>query len=86
MAGLQALEGTITERTEFLIAAHMDAHAYRSNTLGGRARDRLRQSEDFDDLMLLQECDARGRVPGAIVRELAEALAFIKALADEDDF
>ena len=26
-AGLQALEGTITARTEFLIAHHMEAHA-----------------------------------------------------------
>ncbi len=33
-AGLQALEGTITERTETLIALHMDAHAYRDGTLG----------------------------------------------------
>ena len=85
LAGLQALEGPITERTESLIASHMEAHAYRANTLGARARDRLRRSEDFEDLMLLQECDARGRVPGAIVGELAVALAFIKALADEDD-
>jgi hypothetical protein len=85
LAGLQSLEGTITERTETLIAYHMDAHAYRNNTLGARARVRIQQSEDFEDLMLLQECDARGRVPGAIVCELAEALAYIKALADEDD-
>jgi HD domain len=85
LAGLQSLEGTITERTETLIAYHMDAHAYRNNTLGNRARVRLHQSEDFEDLMLLQECDARGRIPGAIVCELAEALAYIKALADEDN-
>ena len=85
LAGLQSLEGTITERTETLIAYHMDAHAYRDGTLGNRARVRLQQSEDFEDLMLLQECDARGRVPGAIVRDLAEALAYIKALADEDE-
>ena len=41
--------------------------------------------EEFEDLMLLQELDKKGRVPGAIVCELAEALAYIKALADEDD-
>ena len=85
LAGLQSLEGTITERTENLIAYHMDAHAYRDGTLGARARVRLQNSEDFEDLMLLRELDARGRVPGAIVGELAEALAYIKALADEDD-
>ena len=85
LAGLQALEGTITERTETLIALHMDALAYRAGTLGARARLRLEQSEEFDDLMLLRELDSRGRVPGAIVCEVVEALAFIRDLADEDD-
>src|SRR5262249_29757073 len=36
--GLSALEGLITERTQFLIAHHMDAHAYRAGTLGARLR------------------------------------------------
>jgi len=85
LAGLQALEGTITERTETLIALHMDALAYRDGTLGARARARLRQSEEFDDLMLLRELDARGRIPGAIVCELEEALEYIRTLADESD-
>ncbi len=85
LAGLQSLEGTITERTETLIAYHMEAHAYQAGTLGARARVRLQNSEDFEDLMLLRELDKKGRVPGAIVCELAEALAYIKTLADEDD-
>ena len=84
-AGLQALEGTITERTEALIAGHMEALAYRSNTLGARARVRLQNSEHFEDLMLLRECDSRGRVPGAIVCELAEALDYLRGLEDELD-
>jgi hypothetical protein len=84
-AGLQALEGTITARTETLIALHMDALAYRDGTLGARARSRLRKSEEFDDLMLLRELDSRGRQPGALVCELAEALDYIRALADESD-
>jgi len=64
----------------------------RPESSGGRgtlcfapATRRLQQSEDFENLRLLQECDARGRVPGAIVCELAKALAFIKALAVEND-
>jgi HD domain len=85
LAGLQSLEGTLTERTETLIAYHMDAHAYRAGTLGARARVRLQNSEEFEDLMLLRELDKRGRVPGAIVCELAEALDYIMALAAEDD-
>jgi hypothetical protein len=84
-AGLQALEGTITERTETLIALHMDALAYREGTLGARARTRLEQSEEFDDLMLLRELDSKGRQPGAIVCELEEALEYIRDLADEYD-
>lgn len=84
-AALQALEGTITERTEALIAHHMDALAYRNGTLGARKRARLEQSDVFDDLMLLRELDVRGRQPGAIVCELAEALDFIRDLAMEED-
>ncbi|WP_337173288.1 HD domain-containing protein [Paludisphaera sp.] len=84
-AGLQALEGTITPRTETLIALHMDALAYRQGTLGARARLRLTQSEEFDDLMLLRELDSRGRVPGAEVCELDEALEYIRELAQEDE-
>jgi predicted HD phosphohydrolase len=82
-AALQALEGAIPERTARLIAHHMDAQAYRAGTLGARARVRLQQMEDFDDLMLLLECDRRGRVPGAIVVELSEALDSIRALEEE---
>jgi predicted nucleotidyltransferase len=82
-AALQALEGSITERTEFLIAHHMDAFAYRQGTLGARARLRLQESEEFDDLMLLRELDSRGRLRGAVVCELAEALEYLRGLDDD---
>ncbi len=85
LAALQALEGTITERTETLIALHMDALAYRDGTLGARARARLEQSEEFEDIMLLRELDCRGRQPGAVVCEVAEALEYIRELEDESD-
>jgi predicted nucleotidyltransferase len=84
-AALQALEGAITERTATLIAHHMEAQAYREGTLGHRARTRLRQLPEFDDLMLLSELDAQGRVPGAIVCELSEALAAIRELDEAQD-
>lgn len=84
-AGLQALEGTITERTEALIAGHMDALYYVKGTLGGRARQRLRESEHFDDLMLLRALDTKGRVPGAIVPEVSEALNIIRRLDDAEE-
>ncbi len=84
-AALQALEGTITPRTETLIALHMDALAYVQGTLGARARLRLERSEEFDDVMLLRELDTRGRVPGADVCELEEALEFVRELALENE-
>ncbi len=85
LAALQALEGTITDRTTTLIALHMDALAYRDGTLGARARARLEQSEEFEDIMHLRELDCRGRQPGAVVCELAEALEYIRELEDESD-
>jgi hypothetical protein len=62
----------------------MDAHAYHAGTLGHRARERLRRSADFDDLMLLRELDAAGRRRGAAVGTVAEALAYVRALEDEE--
>jgi hypothetical protein len=79
-AGLAALEGTITDRTQFLIAHHMDAHAYRDGSLGHRAKERLSASDDFDDLMLLQELDRAGRRRGVEVCTVAEALAYVRSL------
>jgi predicted nucleotidyltransferase len=83
-AGLQALEGALTPRAGFLIAHHMEAHALRRGALGRRAERRLRAAEDFDDLMLLRDLDDRGRVSGALVCTLEEALDFLRALEEEN--
>ncbi|MBI3407711.1 MAG: tRNA adenylyltransferase [Planctomycetes bacterium] len=80
-AALSVLEGLITERTRFLIEHHMDALEYKAGTLGARLRGQLEASEDFEDLMLLRELDSAGRVPGAIVGTVDEALGFIKEVA-----
>ena len=74
----------ISERTAWLIAHHMDAQAYRDGELGHRARIRLQQSEWFDDLLLLHELDRRGRVRGAFVCELDEALDEIRGMNPDD--
>jgi predicted HD phosphohydrolase len=79
-AGLEALEGFITERTAWLIEHHMLAHQLAEGTLGLRARRRLQQSEYFDDLVLLGECDRAGRQPGAQAPELDEALDYLRGL------
>jgi hypothetical protein len=83
-AGLEALDGLLTERTQFLIAHHMDAQLLKAGKLGGKSKRELQASEDFEDLMLLRECDDRGRVPGAIVGTLDEALDYLKELEREN--
>jgi len=79
-AGLEALDGFITERTSWLIEHHMLAHELAAGTLGARARRRLEQSEHFEDLMLLGECDRAGRRPGVEAPELDEAIAYLREL------
>jgi predicted nucleotidyltransferase len=79
-AGLQALDGLITERTRFFIEHHMHAHDYRDGKLGARLRRELEASPDFEELMLLHECDVSGRVSGADVGTLDEALDYLREL------
>ena len=80
-AALEALDGFLTERTAWFIAHHMEAHALRDGTLGVRARHRLEESEDFEELKLLGECDRAGRVRGAQVPDLDEALDYLRELS-----
>lgn len=79
-AGLQALDGLITPRTAWLIENHMLAQEYKAGTLGHRQRLRLEASDDFEDLLVLRELDNRGRVPGAHVGTVDEALDFLREL------
>jgi predicted HD phosphohydrolase len=79
-AGLDALNGFITERTAWLIEHHMLAHQLADGKLGARARRRLEQSEHFDDLVLLGECDRAGRQAGVEAPELNEALDYLREL------
>lgn len=80
-AGLEALEGFITERTAWLIENHMLGHAVLDGSIGARARRRLQQSESYDELLLLSRCDRAGRVAGVEAPELDEALDFVRELA-----
>src|SRR5438874_5993741 len=79
-AGLSALDGLITERTRFFIEHHMHAHDYQAGTLPAKLRRQLEAAPDFDDLMLLRQLDDEGRVPGAVVGTVDEALDFLKEL------
>lgn len=80
-AGLEALQEYITERTAWLIGHHMDVHKIRDGTIGARALRRLQRNPDYETLMLLGECDRHGRVPGAQVPDLDEALEHIRDVA-----
>jgi hypothetical protein len=79
-AGLESLEGTISERTAWLIEHHMFAHAIADGTLGRRAHRRLHLNEHYQDLVLLGECDRGGRRAGVEAPELDEALDYVREL------
>ncbi|MFO0830567.1 MAG: HD domain-containing protein [Phycisphaerales bacterium] len=81
-AGLEALDGLVSERTAWLIAHHMEAHEYRAGTLGMRAKRRLSEHEDLEDLLLLSELDEAGRVRGAVVRSVEEAVEFVRGVGE----
>jgi hypothetical protein len=79
-AAMQVLDGLVTERTGWLIEHHMVAMEYVNGTLGHRQKKRLQEHAEFDDLLLLRECDSRGRNPSARVGSVDEALAYIREL------
>ncbi|MBI3836434.1 MAG: HD domain-containing protein [Planctomycetia bacterium] len=85
-AALEALDGHITDRAAWLIGHHMEAGALRDGTLGIRARRRLEAADDFDDLMLLCDCDRRGRQKGVRVPDVDDALAHLRELSRTNGF
>ena len=80
-AAVEALEDFCTERTLWLIEHHMQAHALHDGTIGARARRRFQQNENFEELLLLGECDRAGRVPGVEVPDVDEALDDLRELS-----
>jgi hypothetical protein len=80
-AGLEALDGFITERTKWFIEHHMEAQQDIEGTLGARARRRLKESPDYDELLTLARCDRAGRQRGAQAPELEEALDYVREIA-----
>jgi HD domain len=80
-AGLEALDGFITERTKWFIEHHIEAQQDLDGTLGVRAKRRLKESPDYDDLITLARCDRAGRQRGAQSPELDEALDYLRELS-----
>ena len=60
-AGLEALDGLITERTAWLIEHHAGTQRAGRRRVTAPARRRLEKSENYEDLLLLGECDRAGR-------------------------
>jgi hypothetical protein len=82
-AGLEALDGSITERTAWLIEHHTAALSLRDGTLGARFRHRLEAAESYEELMLLADCDRRGRGVGVPVSDIRKTIAYLRDLAAE---
>lgn len=78
-AGLEALEGTLTEREEFIIGHHMEALTYADRTLQSRATPQ--PAKWFNDLMALRDINDRAHQTGVAVCSVEEALAFLKRSA-----
>ncbi len=81
-AGLEALDGCVTQRTAWLIEHHVDALLLRDGSLGARSRKRLEASESFDELLLLAKCDRQGRAIGVPVPDVPDALAYLRNLEE----
>jgi hypothetical protein len=79
-AGLEALGEFITERTAWLVEHHMEAQKSLDGTIGARANKRLRAHEDYDELMLLAQCDRAGRQRGVQTSEVREAIEYLREL------
>ncbi len=96
-AGIEALRGSVTERTLWLIEHQKDLAPRRDRPVPGRegsppARDRpisaklkraIDESEYAEDLLLLRELDQAGRIPGQPVDTLDEVLEYLKGLEQE---
>ncbi len=83
-AGLEALDGFINPRTAWLIEHHVEALVWgEQGAIGARTRRRLKSSENFDELMLLAQCDRQGRAVGVRTCETGEAIDYLRRLAEE---
>jgi len=74
-AGLKALDGWTTLRTAWLMENLPVANQLAEGTLGVRARRRLESADDYDELVLLAECDRAGRCCGMEVADVEDAVA-----------
>jgi len=81
-AAIEALEGLVGLRTLWLVEHHMLAHQIHDRTIGHRMHRRLAEHPDYEDLCLLGELDRAGRVPGAAVPTIEQAIQEIQAISE----
>jgi HD domain len=85
-AAVTALRGAVPERTLWLIEHHGDLPSPRDRdrALPHKTWRSLDLADDvLDDLRLLRDVDDAGRVPGAPVEGIDEALAYLEGLENE---
>lgn len=80
-AGLVAVDELVTDRTKWLLENLPVARQLHEGCLGARARKRLESSDDFEDLLILEEADRKGRVRGYESPSLEECVAKLRGLA-----
>ena len=81
-AAMRILQSRVSERIEFLVG-HLDyAHDYLEGT---QLPKWLRREESVEELLDLARCDRAGRVPGAVVPALEEAIQQLIELGTEFD-
>ncbi len=80
-AGIEALDGFVTARTQWLIANHMLAHKINDGSIGSRKWRRLRENNSYNELLLLGDCDRGGRQVGVPTTELDEVLRYIRQIS-----
>lgn len=83
-AALTALDGVVTPRTLWFVEHVPTAQAYRDGTLGLRARHRLEAHVDFHDALVLADAERQAHVRGYDAPSLDDAIAALRALADEE--
>ncbi len=80
-AGREALDSFISPRTDWLILHHMAVHQINDGTIGYRAHRRLAEHESYEELLLLGDCDRRGRRVGVQSSDVDEALDYLRELS-----
>ncbi len=81
-ATITAVEHIVSDRTLWFIENLSTQHRASEGTIGARARRRIAEHEDGDELRLLAICDSDGRVPGRQVCSLEAAIEFLRELGE----